>query len=150
MESKKRGFSAIGIQSIIKDGNFGGELRACNCYDASLVVIGGKFIREVTDTVKAYRHIPVIQGVNIMDCIPYDCVPIAVDLLDDAEPLMQFKHPERAYYVFGQENSTLGKNITDKCVHKVYIPTKFCMNLAATVNVVLYDRLLKRLERNEG
>ncbi|MBU0538004.1 MAG: 23S rRNA methyltransferase, partial [Gammaproteobacteria bacterium] len=25
----------------------------------------------------------------------------------------------------------------------VYIPTKGCMNLAATVNVVLYDRLAK-------
>jgi tRNA(Leu) C34 or U34 (ribose-2'-O)-methylase TrmL len=24
------------------------------------------------------------------------------------------------------------------------VPTRFCMNLAATVNVVLYDRLAKR------
>ncbi len=27
--------------------------------------------------------------------------------------------------------------------HVVYVPTRHCMNLAATVNVVLYDRLSK-------
>ncbi|TOK02114.1 hypothetical protein CGI27_01360, partial [Vibrio parahaemolyticus] len=29
--------------------------------------------------------------------------------------------------------------------HVVYVPTHGCMNLAATVNVVLYDRLAKSL-----
>ena len=33
--------------------------------------------------------------------------------------------------------------ITDWCRDVVYIPTDKCMNLAATVNVVLYDRLAK-------
>jgi tRNA(Leu) C34 or U34 (ribose-2'-O)-methylase TrmL len=29
------------------------------------------------------------------------------------------------------------------------IPTRLCMNLAATVNVVLYDRLAKQLMRDK-
>jgi len=84
---------------------------------------------------------------DLMDAIPYDCVPIAVDLLPDAKSLIDFVHPERAFYIFGAENETLGKRITDECRYKVFIPTAFCMNLAATVNVVLYDRLAKQTRK---
>jgi tRNA(Leu) C34 or U34 (ribose-2'-O)-methylase TrmL len=31
----------------------------------------------------------------------------------------------------------------------IYIPTRYCMNLAATVNVVLYDRMAKRGEQSQ-
>lgn len=139
----KRGYAAIAVTQIIKDRNFGGVLRAAHCYGASMVVLGGKYKREFTDTTKAYRHIPLIQNVDIMSAIPFDCVPVAVDLLPDAEPLPDFIHPQRAFYIFGAENQTLGKRITDKCKHKVFIPTQYCMNLAATANVVLYDRMAK-------
>ena len=30
------------------------------------------------------------------------------------------------------------------CRDVVYVPTRYCMNLAATVNVVLYDRASKQ------
>ncbi len=139
-----RGFAAIGLQAITKQPNVGGVLRAAHCYGAGLIVVNGKFERTAEDTTKAYRHIPMIQAADLFDAVPYDCVPVAVDLLDDATPLFTFTHPERAYYIFGPENGTLGKSITDRCKHKVYIPTNYCMNLAATVNVVLYDRMLKR------
>ncbi|GAF89366.1 unnamed protein product, partial [marine sediment metagenome] len=33
---------------------------------------------------------------------------------------------------------------TGWCKHTIYIPTAYCMNLSATVNVVLYDRMNKR------
>ena len=140
-----RGYAAIGIQEVQKDGNFGGVLRAAHCYDARLIVIGGRFIREVTNTTKAERHIPVIQGQDdLFSAIPFDCVPIAVDLLPDAKSIVEFKHPESDFYIFGAEGNTLGKKITDRCKHKIYVPTNYCMNLAATVNVVLYDRLQKQ------
>ena len=79
-----------------------------------------------------------------MDAIPFDCDPVAVDLLADARPLPGFTHPERAFYIFGPEDGTLGKAITARCVHKVYIPTKHCLNLAMAANTVLYDRAAKR------
>ena len=37
----------------------------------------------------------------------------------------------------------IAKSICNKCQHVVYVPTTGCMNLAATVNVLLYDRLAK-------
>jgi len=71
------------------------------------------------------------------------CVPVAVELVEGAKPLTEYKHPARAFYIFGPEDGTLKKKITDFCDDVVYIPTEGCMNLAATVNVVLYDRLAK-------
>ena len=83
------------------------------------------------------------QVKSLFDVMPYDCVPVAVDLVDGAIPLSDYRHPERAFYIFGAEDATLGKRVLDKCRDVVYIPTNFCMNLAATANVVLYDRMIK-------
>jgi tRNA(Leu) C34 or U34 (ribose-2'-O)-methylase TrmL len=143
----ERGYAAIGCRAITKDANVGGVLRAAHCYGASLICVAGPFTRQASDTTKAFRHIPMLQVNDLMDAIPYDCVPVAVDLLADASSLIDFVHPQRAFYIFGPENGTLGKNITDKCKHKVFVPTNYCMNLAATVNVILYDRLAKAKRR---
>ena len=62
-----------------------------------------------------------------------------------ASALPQFTHPEKAVYVFGPEDGSLPQEVVDKAHHVVYVPTVGCMNLAATVNVVLYDRLAKTL-----
>lgn len=124
--------------------NIGSVLRSCNNFQVSLLSIEGtRFERASTDTGKSWRHIPMLRG-NLKDFIPYNCVPVAVDLVPDAENLVDFDHPERAYYIFGPEDGTLGKHILDWCPKKVYIPTNHCMNLAQAVNVVLYDRMFKR------
>lgn len=124
--------------------NLGGALRAAQCYGAALILIGGKRMQRlgglVTDTMKAYRHIPVVMVDNVMDHIPYDCVPVAVDLVEGAKDLRGYSHPVRAFYVFGPEDGTLGSRVVGACRDKIMIPTTGCMNLAATVNVVLYDR----------
>jgi tRNA(Leu) C34 or U34 (ribose-2'-O)-methylase TrmL len=72
---------------------------------------------------------------------PY--TPVAVEVRDNAEPLPQFEHPERALYVFGPEDGSLNRGILTVCHRFVVIPTTSCLNLAAAVNVVLYDRLAK-------
>ena len=128
--------------------NIGGVLRASGCYMASLVVLGGprpqRLSRLATDTQRAWRHIPHVLVDDIFDALPYSCVPIAVDLIADARPLPSYCHPERAFYIFGAEDATLGREIIDKCRDRVFVPTNQCMNLAATVNVVLYDRMAKQ------
>lgn len=144
-----RGYAAIALCNPKSRLNVGSVLRAAGCYDASLVVVAGArpeyyMGRIATDTQKAYRHIPTLRVPDPFDAIPFDCVPIAVELLPRARDLREFTHPERAFYIFGPEDGTLGRAITDRCKHVVQIPTRFCMNLAATVNVVLYDRMLKR------
>ena len=84
-----------------------------------------------------------LRGDDLFALIPYDALPVAVDLVDGAVSLIDYQHPERAFYIFGPEDSTLGKDVTARCRDKLMVPTRFCMNLAATVNVVLYDRLAK-------
>lgn len=140
-----RGFAAIGLLQPKHDVNVGGVVRACGNYGACLLVIQGqRFQRQAGDTMKHYRHMPVLQVPDLRTAIPYDCVPVAVELNQDAAPLPSYRHPERAFYVFGPEDGGLGRNTLEWCRDVIYIPTNRCMNLAATVNVVLYDRLAKQ------
>ena len=142
-----RGYAVIALDNPKCLANLGGAMRAAQCYNASLILIGGTRISRlgklVTDTMKAYRHIPTLMVDDVMEHIPHDCVPIAVDLVEGARDLRGYTHPERAFYVLGPEDGTLGKRVLDRCRDKVMVPTKGCMNLAATVNVILYDRLAK-------
>jgi tRNA(Leu) C34 or U34 (ribose-2'-O)-methylase TrmL len=46
--------------------------------------------------------------------------------------------------VFGPEDGSLPKGVRTACHQFVVIPSMHCMNLAAAVYVVLYDRAYKR------
>lgn len=140
-----RGFASIGLVRPKDVRNVGAVLRAAHVYGAAMVAIQGDRtpVRSHADTTKAYRHIPVLRGNDLFDLCPFDAIPVAVDLVDDAIPLPQFVHPSSAFYIFGPEDGTLGKAHLERCRYRIMVPTKFCMNLAATVNVVLYDRIAK-------
>ena len=140
-----RGYAAIGLINTKTPANVGGAMRACSCFGASLIVVQGKrYQKEATDVGKTWRHIPVINTDNLWKMIPFDCIPIAVEIDERATNLTNFVHPERAFYIFGQEDGSIPKTIMNKCPVVVKIPSNFCLNLAATVNVVLYDRMSKR------
>lgn len=138
-------YVAIGLSNPKFNVNVGSALRAAHCYGAALVVASGRrYHAAPTDTQKAHRHIPLISGLaDIFDAIPFDCTPVAVDLIDGATSLYDFVHPKRAFYIFGPEDGTLGIKTTSRCKHTIYVPTQYCMNLAATINVILYDRQMK-------
>lgn len=141
-----RGYCGIGLDNPKSDVNVGSALRAAGVYGASFVAAsGGRWTSDKTDTMKSYRHLPLLRPDKLRDLLPYDCVPVAVDLISGAIALPEYKHPERAFYIFGAEDATLGERITSWCRDIIYIPTNGCMNLAATVNVVLYDRMAKGL-----
>ncbi len=153
----RRGFAAIGLFRPKSAHNVGGVLRAAYVYGAAMVALAGdrsgsRDIHHCTNTPKAERHIPVMRGDDLRSLIPFGAVPVAVDLVDGAKLLPAYQHPARAFYIFGPEDGTLGKQILDWCPHRVMVPTRICMNLAATVNVVLYDRIAKamRAARKEG
>jgi len=140
-----RGYAAIGLHSPKNNLNVGSVLRAAACYQAAMVATtGDRYRRASTDTTKAYRHIPLLSFSSLRDAVPFDCVPIAVDLVEGAKSLVTYTHPERAFYVFGPEDGTLGRDTLSWCRDVIMVPTAYCMNLAATVNVVLYDRMVKQ------
>lgn len=142
-----RGYAVIGLHQPKKEVNVGGVLRAAGCYGASLVCVSGdRFQQSCADTQKQHRHMPLIQCSDLRNVLPYGATPVAIDLIDDAIPLPEYTHPDRAFYVFGPEDGTLRAEILSYCRDVVYVPTHYCMNLAAAVNVVLYDRMAKRGE----
>jgi len=141
-----RGYACIGLDNPKDINNIGASLRAVGVYGAAMIAASGKrYKRAITDTRAEHRHTPFLQVENLQDVIPYDCIPVAIDIIEGAIALPEYEHPERAFYIFGPEDGTLGNRITEFCRDVVYVPTNGCMNLAATVNVVLYDRMAKRI-----
>jgi len=149
MEHKtNRGFSCIGLHMPKTGYNIGSALRAASCYDVSIVAkTGNRYRDSSTDTTKGYKHIPFIQTDDLFSVIPRDCVPVAVEFIEDSTSIINYVHPERAFYIFGPEDGSIRKDIIERCRDTIYIPTKVCMNLAATVNVVLYDRMAKQMHK---
>lgn len=143
----KKSYACIGLFNPKSPDNVGSVMRAAGCYGVNSVYYTGKRYDRAqpfyTDTQNVHESIPLIGVDDLKDIIPLGCVPVAVELIEGAKPLTTYKHPARAFYIFGPEDGSLRKKITNFCEDVVYIPTDGCMNLAATVNVVLYDRLAK-------
>lgn len=145
MTASTRGYAAIGLHRPKDPLNMGETLRAAGCYGASLVAVAGQRFRHTrTDTQKAWKHMPLLETDDVLSVVPFGAVPVAVELIETARPLTTYQHPERAFYIFGPEDGSLPPELVAHCRDVVYVPTAHCMNLAATVNVVLYDRLVKR------
>lgn len=139
-----RGFASIGLHQPRNPLNVGEVLRAAGCYGAAMVAASGiRYKRARTDTQAAHKHLPLIQCDSLLSVTPYRAARVGVELVDWATPIQKFKHPESAFYIFGPEDGSLPEDVLRSCDSVIYIPTQYCMNLAATVNVVLFDRLAK-------
>lgn len=151
MRADSRGYAAIGLHQPKNILNMGEIMRAAGCYGVSMVAIcGRRFQCSRIDTQQAWRHMPTIDVPDLMEAVPFGATPVAVEFIPTATPLPEFEHPERAYYLLGPEDGSLPAATVARCKHVVYVPTRHCMNLAATANVLLYDRLVKRQARFTG
>src|SRR5262245_57493213 len=132
--------------------NVGGALRACSCWGLRQlwwsgdrvtldVPKGERLPRE--ERMKGYRDVEIYRDLAPLDRFE-DGTPVAVELRPNAESLVDFEHPKNSIYVFGPEDGSLPKGILAACHRFVVIPTAHCLNLAAAVNVILYDRRLKQ------
>lgn len=142
----------IGLVNPKTPVNVGGIMRASGCYGVDGVFYTGRryelaarsgAVQYHVDTKDAGERIPLTGVTSLLAAIPADTQLICVDLVVGATPLPDFVHPAKAFYVFGPEDGTIGQEIIDKADAVVYVPTVGCMNLAASVNVLLYDRLAK-------
>ena len=85
-----------------------------------------------------------LSGVEcLIDNVPSGMKIVCVEFAENAIPLPAYQHPENAFYIFGPEDSSITQDIINQADDVVYVPTNGCMNLSATVNVLLYDRLAK-------
>ena len=148
----------IGLVNPKGPTNVGTVMRAAGCFNADEVLYTGtRYARAAqyeqktnTDTHKSRNNIPLTQVDCLLSKKTANMKVVCVELCIGATSLTEFKHPEQAMYIFGPEDGSISQDVIDQADHVVYIPTKDCLNLAATANVVLYDRLAKSPVINQG
>lgn len=137
----------IGLTDPKSPSNVGAVMRAAGCFKVDSVVYSGKRFNRAarfhTDTKDASKSIPLAGVTCLLEDVPSDMTVVCVELVEGAIPLPEYQHPDRAFYVFGPEDGTISQQVIDRADAVVYVPTIGCLNLAATVNVVLYDRVAK-------
>ncbi|MCE0555682.1 MULTISPECIES: TrmH family RNA methyltransferase [unclassified Motilimonas] len=143
----KRTDVTIGLTNPKSATNVGAVMRAAGCFQVDRVIYSGerydRTLKLNTDTKKIRSSIPLTQQNCLLDNKPEEVKVVCVDLVVGATPLPEFEHPEKALYIFGPEDGTISQQVIDQADAVVYIPTIGCLNLAASVNVLLYDRSTK-------
>jgi len=159
----------IGLTNPKSPSNVGAVMRAAGCYSVEQVLYTGQryanaakhngskrnTAKHNTDTKNAREKIPLKAADNfenlesLRTLLPESTKIICVDLVEGATPLPHFHHPAQALYIFGPEDGTISQGVINNADEVVYVPTVGCMNLAASVNVLLYDRLAKSLVNND-
>ncbi|MEZ9231007.1 RNA methyltransferase [Vibrio amylolyticus] len=137
----------IGLTNPKSPSNVGAVMRAAGCYQADEVVYTGQRYEKAskfqTDTKNVTNKIPLNGVDSFLDNLSDETSIVCVDFAEGATPLPEFQHPDNAIYIFGPEDGSISQDVADRAHHVVYVPTIGCMNLAASVNVLLYDRLAK-------
>lgn len=127
--------------------NVGGVMRAVGCFGADRVFYTGNRYdiakKFHTDTQNISADIGLVHVEDFLTEKPADVPLICIELVEGAVPLHEFNHPPKAFYLLGPEDGSVKQEWVDQADAVVYIPTKGSLNLAATVNVLLYDRFSK-------
>lgn len=131
--------------------NIGAAIRAASCFGASQVIWSGERSKKEIEAakripreerMKGYKEVELLwNNYPLADSNPENTV--CIELLPGTVPLTEFVHPDNATYVFGPEDGSVPKGIRTRCKHFVHIPSHHCLNLSASVYVVLYDRMIK-------
>jgi tRNA(Leu) C34 or U34 (ribose-2'-O)-methylase TrmL len=134
--------------------NVGSCVRALSCFGGRTLIFSGKRIpiegtkKDVRlpreERMKGYYDVTMLNDDYFFNRFNKDITPVAVEVRDNSESLVNFQHPENPLYVFGPEDGSLERVVLQHCKRFVVIPSKHCLNLAAAVNIILYDRLLKK------
>ena len=143
----KRGYFGIAILNTKTSVNLGTLYREAFIFGASIVyVIGHRFQKQCSDTIKSYRHLPLIECNSFddfYDHLPYDCKLIGVEQHQQSLEIKNYIHPERAIYLLGAEDNGIPEIVLNKCHDVVELPGKFCHNVAVAGALILFDRINK-------
>ncbi|MFT6437211.1 MAG: tRNA(Leu) C34 or U34 (ribose-2'-O)-methylase TrmL [Candidatus Azotimanducaceae bacterium] len=138
---------SIGLSNPKNPTNVGLVMRAAGCFQVdSVFYTGERYDRAVsfrTDTKNSSLSIPLTWVPSLPGNVPDNTHIVCVELVEGATPLPSYKHPDKALYIFGPEDGTIQQEVLDQANSVVFIPTIGSLNLAAAVNVMLYDRLAK-------
>lgn len=149
-KSKKEGETpAIALVNPKFPHNVGSAVRAASCFGVKQVWWTGNRVKidpskrlPREERMKGYKDVTLRQYDYFYDQFE-DYTPVAIELRPNSESLTTFEHPKNPLYVFGPEDGSLSGIHLEKCHRYVVIPTRHCVNLAAAVYLVLYDRMVK-------
>lgn len=141
----RRGYCGVGIVGAKTPANLGTLWRSAALMEASFIfTIGKRWPKQASDTVKAWRHIPLYEYESIADFkVPNDCSLVAVEQAPRSRDIRDFNHPERAIYLLGAEDRGVPQDLLKKADSVIEIPSEKCLNVAVAGSIVLYDRLAK-------
>ena len=128
--------------------NVAAAIRACSCFGVEQLFWTGHRVR-----LESFKRLPREEGMKGYKEVvwkneerPFDVLrrtPVCVEIGRGSTPLPSFVHPQDAIYVFGPEDGGVPGQVRKHCHHFTYISARHCLNLAAALNVILYDRIQK-------
>lgn len=147
----KKSQVSLGLVNPKSPDNVGSVLRAAANYGVDKVFYTGdrypraieRKARTVDMSRKISKDVLISQTEHLNTVITENMKIVCVEFALNAIPLPDYEHPENALYIFGPEDGSIDQAIIDQADDVVYVPTVGCMNLSASVNVLLYDRLVK-------
>ena len=142
---------SLGLVNPKSPDNVGSVLRAAANYGVDKVFYTGdrypraieRKARSVDMGRKVSKDVLIAQKDCLLKAVTDNMKIVCVEFALNAIPLPEYQHPENAFYIFGPEDGSIDQALIDQADDVVYVPTVGCMNLSASVNVLLYDRLLK-------
>jgi len=144
---KDNGYFGIGCFGMKTHHNYGTLFRTAQILDADFIfLIGSRFVRQASDTMCSWRHLPLFEYSDFDDFQshrPYDCKLIGIEMSTRSVPLVDFKHPKRASYLLGAEDNGLPRDIMDSCQEIISLYGERSMNVSVAGSIVIYDRIMK-------
>jgi len=147
-------FAGIGIESPKCEGNIGTLFRTAACLDCVnfLFIVGSRYEKPRSDTIKSWLHLPVFYFKDIDDLLqhmPLSSDLVGVEMCDRAVSLEQFDLPPRPVYLLGSEDRGLSSRAIQVCRYMVKLPSPrgISMNLSTAGGIILHNHYLKQKER---
>lgn len=141
-----RGYFGIAIYQPKTVANIGTLWRSANLMGANfLAVIGKRYKRQSSDTMKSDKHIPLFEYNNFDDFyknLPKGCQLWGIELDSRAHLLGTKIHPQQVCYLLGAEDNGLPESILQKCVSIIKLDTERSLNVAVAGSIVMYSRLM--------
>lgn len=142
-----RGFFEIGIFRGKTETNAGTLWRsAYQLGAAGIFTVGRRYPKQSSNTYMSERHIPLREFEDfdaLYKALPYDCQLVGIEM--GGKDIATFKHPDRAIYLLGAEDSGLPPAVVARCHQVVQLPSVRMpsFNVAVAGSIVMYDRVIK-------
>lgn len=144
----KKGYFGIGCINMQTKENYGTLFRSALIFNADFIfLIGRKFKKMPTDTLKSHKHIPLYEYETFDDFyknLPVGCKLIGIEKTENSIPIENFKHPKQACYLLGSESFGTPENIISKCDESIQLPGTQFLNVSVAGSIVMFHRSIQK------